>query len=423
MLRSAKFILFLFVSLGLFNCTPSDKVVSPRNLDMIYNPSSSILHPKFTVYNISDSTAMIVGEVDAEELLYNKAADEVSLKAQLQVKCNLYNLDRNDRLTDSSIEDFLFEKKEQFQKVKVLIKAKKGSNYILEIISIDKNRNSINYTFLNVDRRENNTSGDFWLVDTLNQNYLVKQDIRSLAPFRIKNRNYAIDSLNVFYFKRSELIPEYPGNTNYADYNFSEPDSIVVFYNDSLNTNLFVEEGTYYFTKENKPINGFALHQYSESFPDINYPKQLIKPLQYFGINDSIVRADSTGELTKLAVDDFWLGIAQNIDRSRDLVKVFYNRVVNANKYFTSFTEGWQTDRGMIYIIYGIPDYIFKSDLEEKWIYSPMDLGPGYSFTFNYYPNPFSLNHYILDRKKNKDTGWELMIKMWEKGEVIYYQK
>lgn len=425
MLRFVKAILYLFVMSTMVACSVSNRIEAPRNLEMMYNPASSTLHPKYSVYNTSDTTALIVGEIESQEFLYNKAVDEKSLIAQLQVIYNLYDLNKKERLSDSSTINFQFDKKinNTYRKIQIPIKAEIGNNYILEIITTDKNRNSNHYTFLNVDRNKNSSIGDYRVVDTLNQSLFINKNIGSVKPFIIQHYGKKFDSLNVFYFSKSESIAKHPNNPDSVSYNFTNPDSAWVFYNDSMKYDFFSESGTYYFTQYDKPINGFALHQFGAFFPGVKYPHELIKPLEYFGFEDTISQNDTTGKLTKLQVDNFWLDIAQNMDRSRDLVKIFYNRVVNANKYFTSFDEGWRTDRGMIYIIYGLPDYIFKSDLEEKWIYSPLDLGPGYSFTFKYYSNPFSLNHYILDRQKLKDTGWESMIKMWKKGEVIYYQK
>ncbi len=41
-----------------------------------------------------------------------------------------------------------------------------------------------------------------------------------------------------------------------------------------------------------------------------------------------------------------------------ELMDQYYNRVRYSNEHFTSFTPGWQTDMGMIYILFGAPDDI-----------------------------------------------------------------
>jgi GWxTD domain-containing protein len=41
----------------------------------------------------------------------------------------------------------------------------------------------------------------------------------------------------------------------------------------------------------------------------------------------------------------------------------YYNRVAYANQQFGHFLDGWKTDRGMTYIMYGAPDYIDRNPL------------------------------------------------------------
>ena len=76
----------------------------------------------------------------------------------------------------------------------------------------------------------------------------------------------------------------------------------------------------------------------------------------------------------------------------------------------------------MIYIVYGQPDYLYKSVNEERWIYNPRDLGTGIIFNFENITHSFSTNHFELNRAKQKNTGWDDAVKLWNSGEVYYYQ-
>ena len=54
----------------------------------------------------------------------------------------------------------------------------------------------------------------------------------------------------------------------------------------------------------------------------------------------------------KIALDNFWLGFTNNVERSRELVRIYYNRVLYANYFFSSYKEGWQNrQRNDIYYI------------------------------------------------------------------------
>ena len=58
-----------------------------------------------------------------------------------------------------------------------------------------------------------------------------------------------------------------------------------------------------------------------------------------------------------------------------ELMEEYYSRVDYANKNFGHYMEGWKTDRGMVYIIFGIPNNIerhpFDMDAKpyEVWTY------------------------------------------------------
>ena len=69
--------------------------------------------------------------------------------------------------------------------------------------------------------------------------------------------------------------------------------------------------------------------------------------------------------------------------RARELIRIYYNRVFFSNYYFTSSKEGWKTDRGMIYVVYGQPHALYKSTNQEKWIYYNKSKSYTITFIFN----------------------------------------
>ena len=421
MLNKLKYF-FLIIILIDVSCK-SNKDTIPRNLEMIYNPIRSSIHPEYRVYNTSDSTSIIAGKIKNSELLFNQANDENKLLARIKVECNLYDLNKKEKLIDSSVHFFNYERNSeiQFRNIEIPFNSILGEILILEIITTDLNRKSIQFSFLYVDRSEGKMLQDFILKNRINQQLITKNVYNNDTLFEIDSYNEKYDSLNVFFFNSNYEIPKPPEEIHDVEYSFTEYDTSWVEYTDSIRYEHFFKEGLYYITNRDVPANGFTLLNFGSEFPKVKTPKELLGPLQYFGLQDTL-KQDSTGRYSKLLVDNFWLERANNINKSRELLQKFYNRVMFANLYFTSFMEGWKTDRGMIYIIYGQPDYVFKSDEEERWIYNPIDLGPGYGFVFKYYVNPFSLNHYVLDREKAKSTGWEEAINIWLKGEVNYYQ-
>ncbi|MFC2151775.1 GWxTD domain-containing protein [Bacteroidota bacterium] len=423
-----KYWLLFFLLVIAVSCNVFKKTSTPRNLEGIYNPASSSIHPRIKVYNNSDTSSLIIERVFTKDLLFNQANSDNKLLARIKIVYNLYDLNKKQILADSSTTTFKFEKDPDilFFTTEVPVKAIKGNNYLLEIITTDLNRKNSQYSFLRIDRTRETNLQDFVVYNGPKKEYLINSYINEKKEFGIKFYVEDLDSLNVYFFANNFIIPQAPDFEDTLRDNFENVDTSWICYLDSIKYQNYNREGIYYFTKTGKIYNessgGLAFFNFGEAFPIVRTPEDLAKPIFYLGTLDSIPYSDSTGKLTKLAVDNFWLGKANNIDKSRELIKAFYNRVMLANKYFTSYKEGWQTDRGMIYIIYGLPDYLYKSGDEERWIYNPTGLGTGVTFIFKYAEHPFSLNHYVLDREKLKFTGWDEAIKMWNNGEIFYFQ-
>ena len=85
---------------------------------------------------------------------------------------------------------------------------------------------------------------------------------------------------------------------------------------------------------------------------------------------------NAKGEDKQALFHDFW----QRLDptpgtRENELMEEYYRRVEVANANFSSYREGWKTDRGMVYIILGPPDDIDRQPFErsrrprEIWYY------------------------------------------------------
>ncbi|MCE9540005.1 MAG: GWxTD domain-containing protein, partial [Bacteroidetes bacterium] len=92
------------------------------------------------------------------------------------------------------------------------------------------------------------------------------------------------------------------------------------------------------------------------------------------------------------------------------------NRVQDANLYFTSYLEGWKTDRGMIYLIYGSPNVTYKTANSETWIYGEENNINSLSYTFSKTNNPFTNNDFTLDRSVVYKQSWYTAVDIWRQG-------
>ena len=68
-----------------------------------------------------------------------------------------------------------------------------------------------------------------------------------------------------------------------------------------------------------------------------------------------------------------------------------------ANQYFTSFKEGWKTDRGMVYMVFGPPDTAVLNGQQEIWEYKKSRP----AVLFHKAGSVYSPDHFVLVRDKD----------------------
>jgi hypothetical protein len=71
---------------------------------------------------------------------------------------------------------------------------------------------------------------------------------------------------------------------------------------------------------------------------------------------------------------------------------------------------------GLIYIIYGPPNDVYKSEEIIDWVYNQDLSMPNIRFSFYKVKNVFTDQHYTLLRKKNYDKIWFKSVEMWRDG-------
>jgi GWxTD domain-containing protein len=180
------------------------------------------------------------------------------------------------------------------------------------------------------------------------------------------------------------------------------------------NTLLLQDQGFYHFTLDAAQPSGFTLFQFTSAYPYVTSSMQMLMPLRYITSGNEFKSIFESKDKKK-AVDDFWVKIAGDEARAKSLIKLYYNRVQNANICFTSDKEGWMTDRGMVYIVFGAPNIVYRDSEMETWKYGSTQSNQ--SITFNFYraDNPFTNNEFTLDRSQNYSINWNNAIEVWRR--------
>lgn len=188
--------------------------------------------------------------------------------------------------------------------------------------------------------------------------------------------------------------------------------------------------GTYRFEVETTKADGEPIYKArdfsikSENYPTVQTPKELAAPLIYLmdrKKHERMMEIENPDSL-KEAIDRFWLSNIGNMNEAKSVISLYYERVEQANKQFTNFKEGWKTDLGMIYILFGPPWYIDRYLNTMVWSYSYDRTDPRYNYTFerpqmkNEY---FPFDNYLLQRNQGYFNIQYRQIQLWLSGNIL----
>ncbi len=112
-----------------------------------------------------------------------------------------------------------------------------------------------------------------------------------------------------------------------------------------------------------------------------------IEQLRYIAKDDEMskLKDAKTAEEKMVALAEFWKKRDPNPNTPRnEKMEEYYGRVEYANKHFSHYMDGWRTDMGMVYIMFGSPNNVdrhpFEVDSKPYEIWAYYDLN--YSFVF-----------------------------------------
>lgn len=189
-----------------------------------------------------------------------------------------------------------------------------------------------------------------------------------------------------------------------------KPDS--VFFIDPQAQTTLSRTGLYLVQQDTASAAGIAF-RVEDDYPKLGKLESLAGPLIYVCTKQEYEKIKLAGN-DKKKFDQIILSITGNTERARIFMRNYFKRVEAANQYFSSYKEGWKTDRGMIYIIYGIPDEVYLFDDREVWEYRNENLKERFQFVKS--ATIFDPDNFVLIRQKGFATDWYQMIDLWRKA-------
>lgn len=181
---------------------------------------------------------------------------------------------------------------------------------------------------------------------------------------------------------------------------------------------IIPREGLYYFVEDTTDAAGIGILVSDKRFPKLTRPAKLVKPILYVSTSTEIGEINQSSDIKK-AFDRYWLTLmGGNEDAARRTIKAYFDRVEEANRLFTTYKEGWKTDKGMIYIVLGPPDRVQRNREREVWVYNRRANATEVNFTFTKKPNQFVDDHYELVRYIEYQPIWYPIVEAWRTGAI-----
>jgi GWxTD domain-containing protein len=220
------------------------------------------------------------------------------------------------------------------------------------------------------------------------------------------------DSLvTIFYYSHVFSAASTPMTDNPRAESQLNVDSVFQF-NYFRTIQKFTKPGLYLVQSDTNSAKGFSFRVENEFYPRYGKLEDLPSPLMYITTKSEFNRLDKA-RTSKAEFDKIILDITKDPERAKVFIRNYYRNTELANLFFSSFKEGWKTDRGMIFMIYGQPEEVTKTDGREIWTYPAGNQKLRFSFVQG--GTIFDPNNFVLIRERKFSDSWFMQVDLWRK--------
>ena len=234
------------------------------------------------------------------------------------------------------------------------------------------------------------------------------------TPFRLVSYYNSDSTAYIYYYSHAfEPNPAPMSSGNSRVQSSLEIDSLfAVPLNETLN---FDQQGLYFTQLDTTSLYGTSFRIEDNYYPRPARLETVIPPLRYISTSDEM-EGLLVAENPKQSLDEYWVRMARSQERAKEIIRSYYRQVSRANRLFTSYKEGWKTGHGMIYVLYGPPDGVYRDDQQEVWTYAEDRNLVDLSFTFSKVKNLFTHQYFNLIRDEDYQRFWFRNVDLWRKG-------
>jgi GWxTD domain-containing protein len=419
-LRRAFLCIVCSVAVFFIACTPAKTAYSSR--ENLYKKSTQDLGTKLLAFHVNDSLTNLFFTFGNENFLYKRPDTSAWFYALVKVRYVLHDA-KTQQIVDSGstvLSDRQTENVSSRQMSGSLpIKCYTQKEYVCDVTIYDSNKKlRFPYVIL-IDKTSAATRQNFLLLSKegkiLFDYNLHPRDTVLIQSFTNKENNFVAD-----HFRRDFPLPPNPYTpVERTTFNYKPDSSFTISRSSGRFTVVVPEKGFYHIITKKETKDGLTIYSTHPSFPGIKDETEMIKCIRYITLNSEYNQLLASDDKKK-AIDEFWKEKGGSNERAKELLKKYYGRVMQANKLFTSFQLGWQTDRGMIYVVFGPPNAMHKYSNSETWVYGDENLPTSIRFNFMKVINPFTDNDFVLERNEQYKLPWHQAVTGWKEGHIYF---
>lgn len=408
-----------------YACGSSTASTKRDNIAYLYGKGGGGIRLNARVHHETNERSILYYKIPTTDILYKSTGAGTPFRAVVQLSYEVFADWSSKVVLDSAstlVKDDSADPTEQKELIGSMeLPRIQRPTYLLRLTARDMNRESYSSVVMRVERNGSSIRQNFLPMDPRNGlprfgDHFAPDD----GPVKVRCEAYAGRTLFATRYEAGEALPSPVFTAANNARETTEVDSTFSIQVDPEDGTFLLNPerpGTYHIRPDTNDPKGYTLSVLAQTYPFVGTGADMLKPLRYITSMQEYERISKSSNVRQ-AIERFWLDSSGDRERAREAIRIYYGRVENANRHFTTDVEGWRTDRGLVHIIFGIPNSIYRSDLSETWVFGEENNLLSLSFTFVKRDNPFSENDLVLQRDPSLKGAWYRNVESWRNGRV-----
>ena len=389
-------------------------IASVEHTTARYDYERHLLHPMFSVYHSSADSSELLMDIPAKDLLFAKHNETGAFHADFELMLVVSG-------------DTLWSKHSVKHSPEIPMRSgvrmrfpyAEGQDGRVYVQLIDPRRARVVSASVQVLKSEKGGHQDYLIEDAKGKAY-VPGTVSSGATVYVSCARCEAEKLDIYQKTNAAPLPPPPFSANTFQADEYTADNLILspFWSDNRRIQFQLSEGRYLISENSNTAGGRPLITVNPHFPEVSTTSGMAESLRYITSRTEFANINAPYN-QRPDVEAFWNKCSDDREKVRDLIRIYYARVREANAYFTEAVPGWKTDRGLVHVVFGNPKKTVVESDQETWIYGEEDNLNALVFRFHRVSNGHTTNRFVMERNDQlMKTRWERAVTSWRNGRI-----